>query len=176
MVEEKPNDSAAADESAMVMLHLLDPASGRALQVWLLASQPVIRIGRDPNQEVCIPDPYVSRLHAELRLQDGRWQIVSLGRNGVLVDGQRITQFEVYNGVNFRLGTEGPTLRFFDTPPAATGSATITSDTMGKFALRLDDTKVDQEVREIAEGDYFRRLQERARALRRPSDSGTESR
>jgi hypothetical protein len=159
-----PDDSLPPES---VMVHLLDPATGRVLQVWLLASQAVITIGREQGQDVLLADPYVSRQHAELRFQDGQWQLVSLGRNGITIEGRRVTEALAHNGLVFRLGSEGPTLRFIDTPPDASNSATITSDSMGKFALRFDETKVEQEVDEIAEGEYFRQLQERARNLRR---------
>lgn len=157
---ESPNDS--------VMLHLLDPATGHVMQAWLLSSQSVIKIGRDPSQDVLISHPHVSRQHAELCLRDGQWQVVSLGRNGILVDGQRVDASRIGNGHSFRLGAEGPTLRFFDAPPVQTNnSMTISSDHYGKLDLFLDETKVEQDVRAIAERDDFQQLRDRARELRR---------
>ena len=60
------------------------------------------------------------------------------------------------------------TLRFFDAPPAQTSnSMTISSEHYGKLDLILDETKVEQDVRAIAERDDFQQLRDRARELRR---------
>lgn len=159
-----------SDPNESVMVDLLDPATGHVVQVWYVASQPVIRIGRDADQDIVIADPYVSRQHAELRNVNGNWRLFSIGRHGVLVNGERITETSALNGIRFRLGTEGPTLRFSDRPLASSNSATITSDDTVKIALQVNESKVEQEVSEIAGGDYFRQLQERARELRRKRD------
>jgi hypothetical protein len=157
--------SRGSDDS--VMLHLLDPGSGHVVQVWLLEQQPVIKIGREADQHVLISHPHVSRQHAELRFCDGQWQLVSLGRNGVVVDGKRVTDALAHNGFIFRLGVEGPTLRFFDTPPSTNNSVTISADPVGRFALRVDDTKLDHDIREIVDNQYFQQLKGRAHELRR---------
>ena len=149
------------------MLHLLDPSTGHVVQAWLMAQQTVITIGRDLEQDVLISHPHVSRQHAELRYGNSQWQLVSLGRNGVVIEGKRVTDAVACNGLVFRLGPDGPTLRFFDTPPAANNTMTITADSAPKFALKVDDTRVDEDVREIVDGDYFQQLQERAHELRR---------
>lgn len=156
---ELPNES--------VMIALLDPATGHVVQVWYVASQTVIRIGRESDQDIVIADPYVSRQHAELRNSDGQWRLVALGRHGVIVNGERINETSAVNGLRFRLGTEGPTLRFSDRSPAVSNSATITADETVKIALQVNEARVAEEVNQIAHGDYFQQLQERARALRR---------
>jgi len=50
------------------------------------------RIGRDPENEIVVDDPLVSRFHAELRARpDGRHELVDLGsRNGTFVNGRAI--------------------------------------------------------------------------------------
>src|ERR1039457_6476625 len=52
----------------------------------------LLRIGRDPSNDLVIPDLSVSRGHAELHnLGDRRYEIVDLGsHNGTFVNGQRI--------------------------------------------------------------------------------------
>jgi pSer/pThr/pTyr-binding forkhead associated (FHA) protein len=48
-------------------------------------------IGRESDCHLAIPDPTVSKRHAELRLEDGLWSIEDLRtRNGTWVNGQRI--------------------------------------------------------------------------------------
>jgi pSer/pThr/pTyr-binding forkhead associated (FHA) protein len=165
----------ALSPSESVMVHLLDSATGHIVQVWFLQAQAIIRIGRDPQQDVSISDPYVSRLHAELRSENGQWRLVSVGRNGVLIDGQRISETLAHNGLLFRLGAHGPTFRFLDTPPAVKDSMTMTAEYHERPPLQVDETKetkIGQEVREIADSDYFRELQERARRLRQQRKDG----
>ena len=56
-----------------------------------------LRIGRDPANDLVIPDLSVSRNHAELRnLGDGRYEIVNLGsHNGTFVNGRQVGQATV---------------------------------------------------------------------------------
>jgi ABC transport system ATP-binding/permease protein len=56
-----------------------------------------LRIGRADDNDVVIDDLLVSRHHAELRRdQHGGWQLVDIGRrNGVFVNGRRVTQAPV---------------------------------------------------------------------------------
>ena len=50
-------------------------------------------IGRSRDCDVTVEDPNVSRRHAELRNEDGRWIITDLGStNGVKVNGRRVEQ------------------------------------------------------------------------------------
>jgi len=55
-----------------------------------------LRIGRGPNNDIVIADLLVSREHAELRNNNGRFQIVDLGsHNGTYVDGRRVSRGDV---------------------------------------------------------------------------------
>ena len=80
-------------------------------------SRPVIVIGRDAfecdiafNNEL---HPMVSRKHAELRYQDGRWTLVDLGSSyGVYLNGQKISSPQpLQAGSTIQFGTDGPVLR-----------------------------------------------------------------
>ena len=57
----------------------------------------LLRIGRDPGNDLVIPDLSVSRNHAELRnLGDGRYEIVDLGsHNGTFVNGRQVDRAAV---------------------------------------------------------------------------------
>ncbi len=52
-----------------------------------------LSLGRNPDNDIVVPDPAMSRRHAVLELRDGKPWIVDQGSvNGVLVDGRRITE------------------------------------------------------------------------------------
>lgn len=58
----------------------------------LLRDPATARIGRSPPCEFLIEHPSVSRLHAELRHEDGHWQLRDLdSKNGSFVEGSRIS-------------------------------------------------------------------------------------
>ncbi|MGW4337266.1 ATP-binding cassette domain-containing protein [Rhodococcus koreensis] len=81
-----------------------------------------VRIGRDPQLEVTIVDPVVSREHAQLTWDDG-WRLVDSGsKNGIYVDGERRENVPVTSPVRVRLGdaTEGPVVRISVEDPDAT--------------------------------------------------------
>jgi len=65
-------------------------------------------IGRDPGCRVRVPDPLVSRRHAELSYVDGGWVLRDLGSsNGTYVDGQQVQTVRVGAGARVRLGGAG---------------------------------------------------------------------
>jgi len=48
-------------------------------------------LGRSPDNDVCLPDPEASRLHALLRCADDGWEVYDLdSRNGTWFNGVRI--------------------------------------------------------------------------------------
>jgi Protein of unknown function (DUF3662)/FHA domain len=62
-------------------------------------------IGRSREADVVIQDPNVSRRHAELRREDGAWQIVDLGStNGIKVNGRRVTNAQLRPGDQVTIG------------------------------------------------------------------------
>ncbi|PTR27513.1 FHA modulated ABC efflux pump with fused ATPase and integral membrane subunit [Rhodococcus sp. OK519] len=97
---------------------VVETAQGRASY---RAGKP-IRIGRDPQMEITIVDPVVSREHAQLRWDEG-WQLVDSGsKNGIYVAGKRREEVPVTDTVLVRLGdaVEGPTVRISIEDPDAT--------------------------------------------------------
>lgn len=51
-----------------------------------------LSLGRNPDNDIVIPNPAMSRRHAVVELRDGKPWIIDQGSvNGVLVDGRRIT-------------------------------------------------------------------------------------
>lgn len=162
------SDSLSSPKSiGEVAVQLLDPSSGRPMKSWTFIERAKISIGRSPDQDVEMSDPYVSRNHASLVYQEGEWRLIALGRNGVVVGNQLITEHAVSGDVSFRLGMEGPTLRFRTTVPPTEIKATICFDTLPIPLFQLDEQKLQDEVGQIADGDYFQGLQQRARQMRR---------
>src|SRR5205823_10646466 len=65
----------------------------------------VVVIGRAQDCDIQLSDPNVSRRHAELRQEDGSYQIVDLGStNGMEVNGRRLRQAKLENGDRIMLG------------------------------------------------------------------------
>jgi hypothetical protein len=77
--------------------------SGREL---VALSEPQIRLGRDPSNDVVLDDQTVSRLHAVLESYGSGWSVRDLGsRNGTLVNGERLLWERVLrHGDEIRLG------------------------------------------------------------------------
>ena len=67
------------------------------------------RIGRRDDAEVCIKDEFVSRYHAEVVFDNGKWWVRDLGSsNGIFVDGVRVQSKQIEDTLSVRLGVEGP--------------------------------------------------------------------
>ena len=78
----------------MNMGQLVEQGSG---EVFPLGFEPV-SIGRHADNEIILADPLVSRHHAEIVMQGGRWVISDLGSaNGSYVNGQRTAGPQVLN-------------------------------------------------------------------------------
>ncbi len=69
-------------------------------------------IGRDPECEVYIDDPAVSRMHAKVVFEDQKWHIQDLGSsNGTIINGKKIDHFNLGRDTRLRLGSLGVWLR-----------------------------------------------------------------
>jgi pSer/pThr/pTyr-binding forkhead associated (FHA) protein len=153
----------------------MDSALGRPIRTWNFTSKQLITIGRADECDVQISDPYVSRNHAELHATGGNWSLVSRGRHGIQIQGETITEIPLTAETIFRLGSGGPTLRFdpiaanSESPAAAPSDNRMTmmfDSTLVKDMFELDHHKLEREVSEIADADYFQQLQQRAKQLR----------
>jgi ABC transport system ATP-binding/permease protein len=97
-----------------------------------------LTIGRDPSNDVVLPDPNVSRFHAEVLRRNGRVDVVDLDSlNGTRVDGQAVVERSLEPGAVVRIG---PYRLSFD------GTSIVADDEFG--AMRLDARSLVMEVRE----------------------------
>jgi hypothetical protein len=114
-----PDEGASAGDFGHTMVYSpdrsarkLEPAGGargRALLVGAdkrtVLSGSRMLIGRSRDCDVSVDDPNISRRHAELRNEDGRWIITDLGStNGVKVNGRRVEQAALEAGDEIVLG------------------------------------------------------------------------
>jgi Protein of unknown function (DUF3662)/FHA domain len=62
-------------------------------------------VGRSREADIVLADPNVSRRHAELRRDEGGWQVVDLGStNGIKVNGRRVGQAGLSPGDQITIG------------------------------------------------------------------------
>jgi pSer/pThr/pTyr-binding forkhead associated (FHA) protein len=68
-------------------------------------------IGRDPACELSVREQVVSKVHAEVRCEEGQWWIVDVqSRNGTYLDGERIERASMPSSCKVELGQGGPLL------------------------------------------------------------------
>ena len=80
-------------------------SDGKPAEQISVTRDPVV-IGRLSTNDVVLSDPNVSRRHAELRKQGGRWVIVDLGStNGTVVNGKPTREHELSDGDRLSFGT-----------------------------------------------------------------------
>ncbi len=83
--------------------------SGQAAESFVIGERAVI--GREPDCEVCLVEPRVSRRHALIEWTYRGYQVHDLGsRNGTFVNGARIAEATLYEGDLLEVGLVG--LRF----------------------------------------------------------------
>jgi sigma-54 dependent transcriptional regulator, acetoin dehydrogenase operon transcriptional activator AcoR len=71
---------------------------------WVFESPKAV-IGRDPNADLFLPVQAVSRIHAEVNWDAGRWVIRDLdSRNGILVDGHPVRSAVLESNAEVRIG------------------------------------------------------------------------
>jgi hypothetical protein len=150
----------------MIVIDLLDSDQGKPLQSWHFQGQAVITIGRAPDNDVIVADPYVSRAHAYLRQEPDHWQAVSISNQQLVAKGRGVAELALTNGTIFRLGPRGCSLRFSELAEIASNSSTMTFDPAAMPIFQLDIAQLEQEVQQITDGDYFQQLKQAAQKLR----------
>ncbi len=166
-----PPSGTTANTARGVVVQLLSPTNGMVLKTWKIAGKNKISIGRETGCDIEVLDPFVSRKHAELVHNDGKWWLVSQGRNGILVHNLRVEEIPLHGEVTFRLGSAGPEMRFLLEGATESNMATLCVDTAPITIFMVDEAKVQNEVGAITAREEFRRLQEHVRELRRKRQS-----
>ena len=163
---------AGTDQGGSLTLHLLDAAQGHPVQTWSFNDCAKITIGRAADNDIVLADTQISRLHVELVHRDGKWSLVSHGRNGTQIGGAVVSEVALSDRVIFQLGSSGPSFQFVTTIDSVSGMRTI--DLVDAFELdflEVDEVRQTEEVQQIVETDVFRQIQEQARLLRKNSNS-----
>ena len=136
------------------------------------------RIGRTDECEVCVRSEYVSRIHAEVIFENGRWWIRDLqSSNGLFLAGERVEQTEVTRPLEIRLGVKGPRLYFEpqptplpESPPAGekvpSGSGTIVRRYVEHYFNRPGNESAGEHTR------YVRRAFAKVRTQQKRTYSG----
>lgn len=162
-------------KTASCSLDLLDSESGHVLQTWDLDGNDTIHLGRAREADLVFSSPYVSRSHAYLRRDEQGWELTCISKVGVFIDGRRIESIVLTDGMIFRLAERGPLIKFRSVSrlEAATGNETISFESAQTPLLVLDTDQLNNEVRQITEGDYFKELQRRMAELRAARVAGS---
>ncbi len=93
-----------------------------------------LRIGRDPSNDVVLPNPNVSRFHAEVASRDGRVELRDLGSsNGTRLNGELVEDGLLEAGASIGIG---PYRLVFD------GETFLARDERGSMRLRAEGVTV----------------------------------
>ena len=95
----------------MITLTLLHPLKDVPVQNWSFNADSTIRVGRSVDKDVVLYSAVVSRFHLEIRRKGSDWELVSLGTNGTYVDGKRVEQVIITDGMVIRLASSGPKIK-----------------------------------------------------------------
>lgn len=90
-----------ARAAGLVREHVTLYVSGQPFRI----SQKVTTLGRSRDCDIVVPDPNVSRVHAEVRHEGLEYVLVDLGStNGVEVNGRRVLRHSLRDGDRLSLG------------------------------------------------------------------------
>ena len=95
----------------MITLTLLHPLKDVPVQNWSFNADSTIRVGRSVDNDVVLYSAVVSRFHLEIKRKGSDWELVSLGTNGTYVDGKRVEQVIITDGMVIRLASSGPKIK-----------------------------------------------------------------
>lgn len=148
-----------------IVIQLLDSTKGHALQTWTFDNRATVTIGRAPDNDVELADPYVSRAHAYLQCTSDGWRLMAISQQGLRYKGRSCRELAIVDDAECQLGPHGCLIRIkqADEP---TNSQTLSFDETQVPVLMLDCEKLRQEVNQIAEADYFEALKHAARQRR----------
>jgi hypothetical protein len=162
----------APPSAAAVTIDLLDSATGQSQQSWRFSGVSRIQLGRARENDVAVSNPYVSRSHAYLEHENGRWTAIAISSQQLVSSGRRVQSIDLIPGTIFQLGPHGPNLKFAvenpDEPPdkGFDYTGTLAYDGPDQPQLSLDLDQLSQEVTAITEGEFFQALSANVNKLR----------
>lgn len=80
------------------LIHTIDP------KIVYVSHKETSLIGRSEECEIVLKDPHVSRIQAKVRIEDGRYVIVNLGRNPIFINGVSIQSQFLNDGDEIKFG------------------------------------------------------------------------
>jgi hypothetical protein len=153
-----------------IAVQLLDSAQGHPLQTWTFENRDMLTLGRAPECDVMLADPYVSRSHAYLKFENGKWRVVAVSQRLVLFEGQTWSEVPLADGTVFRLGPNGCYLRFQQATAQYANSATMSFNSPVAPVFQLDRERMQNEVSQIVDAHYFQQLKDARRQMRERSN------
>jgi pSer/pThr/pTyr-binding forkhead associated (FHA) protein len=99
------------DGISVITLILLHPLQSVPVQNWTFETETAIRIGRSTDNDVILYSAVVSRHHVEIRWDESAWKVVNIGANGTYIDGKRVEEMPVVDGMIIRLASSGPKIQ-----------------------------------------------------------------
>jgi hypothetical protein len=101
-----PAEGGILDRGRAAGPYILELMDGSGLSPFFPLDRQSIRMGRDGKNDIILPDPNVSRVHAGVTNRDEKFLITDLGStNGTWVNEQRVSEQELKEHDVIRLGT-----------------------------------------------------------------------
>ena len=108
---------------------------------------PRMSIGRNEDNDLCIPDGSVSGTHGEFTNDGSEWTFSDLGStNGTKVKGERVERVDLGNGAKFEIGSVLCTFYDEEAPAPATAHAAPRTSTSSS-AVGYAATPIERSAR-----------------------------
>ena len=99
-----PTEAKSAPTAAVTVRSLDSDGRGKEKQF-----RETFRIGRAPECGICVDDPTVSKIHVELRYEDGHWCVYDLqSTNGTFLNDVKINRELLPSESKLQIGSDGP--------------------------------------------------------------------
>jgi membrane-bound lytic murein transglycosylase D len=132
----------------------------------LLKSQPEysdsFTIGRDETCDIQFDEEIISRFHARVQLENGKWFVEDSGStNGTYLKSQKISRVELQHDMQIEFGKNGPVIKFGfpQTESSPQESLSVTHYVDHYFDEKKDDTDAGAHTRVLRQA--FERVQKK---------------
>ena len=159
------------------IVELLDNDFKNSIHSWEVTPGIVCQLGRSPESDIVVQNPFVSRTHAYLVFENEQWLLNSVSQHGIAHNGKIEKTVVLTDGDEFRLSRKGPLLRFRVNPGVQDAQVdttkTFSEEGLNFLFLPLDEEERDREVAEIEKQDYFSDLKSIASKLKNQREPGS---